>query len=194
MLGLRDGDPMDGPAGISLPEAPEGGTVRLVLRLRAPRRGKAFAVWSLADAERVPFGVLFWVDAQVDGPWEEVPIRVDRMAFPPVSHVFLHGFACFPIVSYGFPWFSYRSYRQMGLDVACRQRETRCKARRTTAGAVGRPSEALQRPGELATDACQSFWSEPIFQALKTKHRWAYPHPRWPFETAVPRLLRWFFP
>ena len=65
VLALRDGDPMEGPAGISLPEAPLGSTVRLVLRLRAPSSGRAYGVWSLADADRVPFGVLFWVDAQV---------------------------------------------------------------------------------------------------------------------------------
>eukprot|EP00435_Cladocopium_sp_Y103_P045275 s2731_g12.t6 len=68
VLSLRDGDPMGGPAGLRLQEVPPGSTVPLSLQLQAPESGKAFSVWSLADENRVPFGALIWVDADVEGP------------------------------------------------------------------------------------------------------------------------------
>ncbi|CAE8636785.1 unnamed protein product [Polarella glacialis] len=68
VLSLRGGQALGAPAGIRVPQqVPVGSTVNLVLDLTAPEQPgtRAHAVWSLADALHVPFGVLLWVDLAV---------------------------------------------------------------------------------------------------------------------------------
>lgn len=67
-LAVRHGDVMGShAAGIRFPELPVGAVLQLTLPFTAPASpgSQQDAVWSLADPDHRPFGVLMWVDAVV---------------------------------------------------------------------------------------------------------------------------------
>ncbi|CAE8600089.1 unnamed protein product, partial [Polarella glacialis] len=73
VLSLRDGESMGfGAAGGAFgQEVPVGTIIPLTMQFVGPASG-AYAVWSLADPDRQPFGALLWIDARAAEPLARV--------------------------------------------------------------------------------------------------------------------------